>query len=58
VPAHQRSRPAPAGGGDDAGTQAGSLCHGGRLQSSLTQRYMWVMHSLMRGQGAGDEGVL
>jgi hypothetical protein len=44
VPAHQRSWPAPAGGGDDACTQAGSLRHGERLQPDLTQRDMWVMH--------------
>ncbi len=30
----------------NASTQAGSLRHGEHLQSSLTQRDMWVMHSL------------
>jgi len=29
----------------NASTQAGSLRHGERLQSGLTQRDMWVMHS-------------
>jgi hypothetical protein len=45
VPAHQRPQPAPADDGGDASTQAGSLRHGERLQSGLTQRDMWVMHS-------------
>ena len=45
VPAHQRPRPAPDGGGDDAGTRASSPRHGERWQSGLTQRDMWVMHS-------------
>jgi hypothetical protein len=63
VLAHQRPRPAPAGGGEDACTQAGSLRHGeppqGALAASLTQRDMWVMHSALgRGRGAGGEGVL
>ncbi len=50
VPAHQRPRPAPAGGGDDASTRAGSPRHGERVQPGLTQRDMWVMH---RGVGEG-----
>jgi|GEM_PF-1702855 hypothetical protein len=44
-PAHQRPRPAPAGGGGDTCTQAGSLRHRERLDPDLTQRDMWVMHS-------------
>jgi len=49
-PAHQRPPPAPASGGDDAGTRAGRPRHGERLQPSLTQRDMWVMHSPQRGR--------
>ena len=36
--------PAPAGGGDDAGTRAGSQCHGECVQPGITQRDRWVMH--------------
>jgi hypothetical protein len=57
VPVHQRSRPAPAGGGDNAGTRAGSPRHREYLQSGLTQRDMWVMHSPL-GAGTGDAGQL
>ncbi len=49
-PAQQRPQPAPAGDGENASTQASSLRHGERLQPSLTQRDMWVMHSLQRGR--------
>jgi|DewCreStandDraft_5_1066085.scaffolds.fasta_scaffold06810_6 hypothetical protein len=55
VPVHQRPRPASAGGGEDASTLAGSLRHGERLQSGLTQRDMWVMHS-PAGAGGGGGG--
>ncbi len=51
VPAHQRPRPSPDGGGEDAGTRAGSPRHEERLQPDLPQRDMWVMHSPL---GAGE----
>ena len=53
VPAPQRPRSASAGGGEDASTQASSPLHRERLQSGLTQRDMWVMHS---PAGAGEGG--
>ena len=46
------AEPAPDGGGDDAGTRAGSPRHRERLQPGLTQRDLWVMHS----SGGGGVG--
>jgi len=38
VPVHQRPRPAPAGGGEDASTKAGSLRHGEPPRGALAAR--------------------
>ena len=54
MPAHQQLRPASDNGGGDAYTLASSQRHGERVQSGLTQRDMWVMHSQLQGATLGD----